>query len=128
MLIPKNLLYTIEHAWVKVNRDLVVVGITDNLQEMLEAIEQVDLPHKGDELYIGDNCVSLVHPGGFYDLPAPLTGRVTKVNPALRNNPELVQSSPYKDGWLFEMEFDEPEELEMLLDAATYTEEAEQEI
>ena len=128
MQIPKNLLYTIEHAWVKVNRDLVLVGITDNLQEMLEEIEEINLPHKGDELYIGDNCVSIVHPGGFYDLPSPLTGRVTKVNPALRNNPELAHSSPYKEGWLFEMEFDEPEELEMLLDAATYLEEAEQEI
>ncbi len=128
MLVPKNLLYTKEHAWVKVNRDLVVIGITDNLQEMLEAIEQIDLPHKGDELYIGDNCVSLVHPGGFYDLPSPLTGRVTKVNQALRNSPELAQSSPYKEGWLLEMEYDEPEELEMLLDPATYTEEAEQEL
>ncbi|HBM15890.1 MAG TPA: glycine cleavage system protein H [Lentisphaeria bacterium] len=128
MQIPKNLLYTIEHAWARKNGNTVVIGITDNLQEMLESIEEVELPHKGDELFIGDNCVSIQHPGGFYDLPAPLTGRVTRVNPAIRTSPELVQTSPYKEGWLFEMEFDDSDELEMLLDQATYIEEAEREL
>ena len=68
MHIPKNLLYTIEHAWVKVNDNLVVIGITDDLQEMLESIEAVDLPRIGDELYIGDNCITIHHTGGLYDL------------------------------------------------------------
>lgn len=128
MQVPKNLLYTVEHSWVKKNGDLVIVGITDNLQEMLESIEEVELPRKGDELFIGDNCVSIQHPGGFYDLPSPLTGRVTRVNPSLRDSPELTQASPYKEGWLFEMEYDDPDELEMLLDAASYLEEAEREL
>lgn len=126
MHIPKSLLYTIEHAWVKVNDNLVVVGITDDLQEMLESIEAVDLPRVGDELYIGDNCITIHYTRGLYDLPCPLTGRVTRINPLLRRHaPELLQASPYKDGWLFEMEIDEPDELELLLDATDYQRELE---
>ena len=58
MHIPKNLLYTTEHAWIKVHNDIVTIGITDDLQDILESIEAVDLPRKGDELYIGDNCTT----------------------------------------------------------------------
>ena len=125
MHIPKSLLYTLEHAWVKVSDNLVVIGITDDLQEILESIDAVDLPRVGDELYIGDNCATIHHSGGLYDLPCPLTGRITKVNPSLRRHPELLQASPYKDGWLFEMEIDEPDELELMLDAADYQREVE---
>lgn len=125
MHIPKDLLYTIEHAWVKVNNDIALIGITDELHDILESIEAVDLPKKGDELFIGDNSVTIHHKGGLYDLPCPLTGIVTKVNPSLRYKPELLQVSPYKDGWLFEMEIDEPDELELLLDAVVYQKEVE---
>jgi len=122
---PKNYLYSRQHAWVNVKNNIAIVGITDELQEILEFINEVDLPKKGDELEMDMECVSLNYDGGIYELSSPLTGRVTKLNNELRYNPELIHSSCYKNGWLFEMEIDEPDELEMLYSADEYEDEIE---
>ncbi|HJO92016.1 MAG TPA: glycine cleavage system protein H [Victivallales bacterium] len=123
MSIPKKLLYTKNHAWIKIQDDIAVVGITDDLQEMLQAIEDIDLPFKGDELDMDDECVTLHHGGGMYDLPTPLTGRIVKVNNKLKNNLTVLHTAPYTSGWIFEMEYDELDELDLLLSADEYSEE-----
>ena len=122
---PKKFLYTKQHAWVKVEDDVAVIGITDELQEVLEFISEVELPKKGDELEMDQECVTIDYDRGSYELPSPLTGRVTKVNKNLRDNPELLHSSCYNEGWIFEMEIDEPDELEMLYSANEYEDEIE---
>ena len=126
MDIPKKRLYTKQHAWVRVKDDIAVVGITDELQELLEFIGDVHLPKINDELEMDIECTTLNYNGGnTYDLPSPLTGRVTKINTELKHNPELIHSLCYEDGWLFEMEYDEPDELEMLYSAKEYEDEIE---
>ena len=122
---PKNFLYTKQHAWVQIKDDIAVIGITDELQEILEFIDEIDLPKKGDEIEMDMECVTLNFDGGTHDLPSPLTGCITKLNNDLRYNPELIHSSCYNKGWLFEMEYDEPDELEMLYSAAEYEDEIE---
>ena len=123
---PRNFLYTKQHAWVKVKDDIAVVGITDDLQELLEFIEEIILPKVGDEVEMELECATLNCDNGYvYDLPSPLTGRITKINEELRNTPELVHASCYEDGWLFEMEYDEPDELDMLYTANEYEDEIE---
>ena len=126
MHIPKDLLYTKEHAWVKVDDDIALIGITEELHDILELIDGIDLPRKGDELYIGDHCASIHYGGKLYDLPCPLTGRVTKVNTNLRHELGLLHYSPYDNGWIFEMEMDDIEELELLMDSSDYQRELEE--
>ena len=122
---PTNYLYTRQHTWTNIKDDIAVVGITDELQEILEFINEIDLPKKGDELEMDLECVTLNYDGGTHDLPAPLTGRVTKINNELKYSPELIHSSCYGNGWLYEMEYDEPDELEMLYSAEEYEDEIE---
>lgn len=118
---PKNLLYSKYHAWVKIKKgNTAIVGITDELQDMLESIDDIELPVENDELEMDLECTTIHYGGEMYDLPSPLTGRVIKVNNDLKKNLHLLHSSCYSKGWLFEMEYDEPEELEMLFDADQY--------
>jgi glycine cleavage system H protein len=122
---PKEYLFTRQHAWANIKDDTAIVGISDELQEILQFINEIDLPKIGDEVEMDTECVTLNYDAGTYDLPSPLTGRVTKVNNELRYNSELIHSSCYKDGWLFEMEYDELDELEMLYSAEEYEDEIE---
>jgi glycine cleavage system H protein len=121
MLLPEDLLYTKDHAWVRIEDDIAVVGVTEELLEMLDAVFEVDFPKKNDEVEMNVDCgLTLQYHGGMYDLPAPLTGRITKINNLLRHDLNILHLSCYKDGWLFEMEYDEPDEIGMLFDAEEY--------
>lgn len=125
MHVPKNLLYTKHHTWVKViNENLAVIGITEELHDIMESIDYIDMPHINDELEMELKCGTTLHyqKGQMYDVISPLTGRVTKLNYKLKKNPHLLYSSCYKEGWLFEMQFDEVDELEMLNKAEEYIE------
>ena len=120
MLFPEDLLYTKRHFWVKIEDDIAVVGVTDELLNILGAIDEIEFPRKNDELEIDIECGSLLYPGGEYEITAPLTGRITKVNNILKHDLNPVHLSCYDEGWLFEMEYDDMDELEMLLNAADY--------
>ena len=125
MNVPKNLLYTKKHAWVRLKKDVVTVGMTDELQERIESVQSVLLPSKGDELEMDHECLTIHSDSRFFDFFSPLTGRIVAVNTELKNKPELIHTSPYEDGWLFEMEYDEPDELEMLYTPNEYLHELE---
>jgi glycine cleavage system H protein len=120
MLFPDNLLYTKNHLWIRIEDDIAVVGITDELVDILGAVEEIDFPRKNDELEIDIECSGLIYPGGTYDILAPLTGRITKINNILKHDTKPLHLSCYEDGWLFEMEYDEIEELDMLLTPEEY--------
>ena len=120
---PEDLKYTVEHEWVRSTEASVVrVGITDFAQDALGDIVFVTLPTPGDEITAGTACGELESTKSVSDIYAPVTGTVAAVNPALDANPELVNSEPYGEGWMFEITVAGPDALSGLLDAAAYQE------
>ena len=119
--IPEDLKYTVEHEWVRADSGTVLrVGITDFAQDALGDIVFVTLPQAGAEIQAGEPCGELESTKSVSDIFAPVTGTVVAVNGALDANPELVNSDPYGEGWMFEVEVPGTEELDGLLDAAGY--------
>lgn len=119
--IPANLLYTKEHEWVEKLTDTSVrVGITDFAQDQLGDIVFVELPKAGASITGEESIGSVESVKTVSDIFSPLTGKVTKVNETLEGSPELVNSSPYGEGWMVEVEISGPESLEGLLTAAEY--------
>jgi glycine cleavage system H protein len=119
--VPDDLTYTAEHEWARSEPDgSVRVGITDFAQDALGDIVFVTLPQAGAEIQAGEPCGELESTKSVSDVYAPVSGTVATVNTALDANPELVNSDPYGDGWMFEVEVSGPEVLDGLLDAAGY--------
>jgi glycine cleavage system H protein len=119
---PDDLKYTSEHEWVRGPGDggSVRVGITDYAQEALGDIVYVSLPEVGAEIESGGAVGELESTKSVSDVYAPLTGTVVAVNEALDGTPELVNSDPYGEGWLFELEVADAATVDALMDAASY--------
>ena len=118
---PEELKYTAEHEWVRAgDAESVRVGITDFAQEALGDIVFVQLPEVGEKITAGEPCGELESTKSVSDLYAPVTGVVTVVNATLDATPELVNSDPYGEGWIFEVVPDDPEEVDNLLSAKEY--------
>ena len=120
MEIRDNLLYTENHEWVMVNNGVARVGITDHAQEELTDVVFVELPEEGKEFKKGDVMATLESVKSVADVYAPITGKVVKTNEKLNDEPGLINSSPYDDGWLVEMSIENNEELEKLLSPEEY--------
>ena len=118
--VPTELRYTKTHEWVKVKGNTVVVGITDHAQSELTDIVFVELPGEGKEVRKGEELCVVESVKSVSEIYAPISGKVTKVNSALEDSPEVINESPYDDGWLVELEVSEKAEIEELLDAAAY--------
>ena len=118
---PEDLKYTSEHEWVRGAGPVVEVGITDFAQDSLGDIVFVTLPEVGAAITAGTPCGELESTKSVSDLYAPVHGTVTEVNTALDANPELVNSDPYGEGWLFKVELAGGVSVDGLLDAAAYT-------
>jgi glycine cleavage system H protein len=117
---PEDLKYTAEHEWVKAGEGPVRVGITDFAQDALGDIVYVQLPEVGSAVRAGDACGELESTKSVSDLFAPVNGTVTAVNEALADQPDLVNSDPYGEGWLLDIELEDIAEVEALMDAETY--------
>lgn len=118
---PEDLRYTTDHEWVKETGERIVrIGITDFAQESLGDVVFVQLPAKGDTVAAGESCGEVESTKSVSDLYAPLDGTVTAVNGALDATPELVNSDPYGEGWMYEVELAESVDLTGLMDAAAY--------
>jgi glycine cleavage system H protein len=117
---PEDLKYTAEHEWVRGTGPVVRVGITDYAQDSLGDIVFVTLPEVGAKIEAGTACGELESTKSVSDLYAPVSGSVTEVNTALDANPELVNSDPYGEGWIFEVELAPGASVDALLDAAGY--------
>jgi len=118
---PEDLKYTPEHEWLKAGDDGPVrVGITDFAQDQLGDIVYVQLPEVGSKVRAGDPCGELESTKSVSDLFAPVNGTVTAVNEALADQPDLVNSDPYGEGWLLDLEVEDAAEVEALMDADTY--------
>ena len=119
---PDNLRYSEDHEWVKVDGDHGVVGITHHAQEALGDIVFVELPEVGDEVEQGDTAGSIESVKAVSDIYSPLSGEITEVNEALEDAPEVVNSSPYEEGWILKIKIAEPAQLDGLMDSVAYQE------
>lgn len=124
--IPSDFRYAESHEWAELQDDgLVRVGISDHAQAQLGDLVFVELPEIGTEVTRGEACAVVESVKAASDIYAPVSGEVVKVNESLQDNPELVNSDPYGDGWLFMIRPDNEEEFEDLLDADEYREQLE---
>lgn len=115
---PPRLRYTTDHEWVSVEDGLARVGITAHAQDALGDIVFVQLPAVGESVTAGAACGEVESTKSVSDLFSPVDGEVVEVNPALEDQPELVNSEPYGQGWMFVVKVvGEPQGL---LDAAEY--------
>lgn len=120
MNIPANLKYTNEHEWVRVEGDVVYVGITDYAQEQLGDIVFVDIPTVGETLNAGDTIGTIEVVKTISDIFCPISGEVLEVNDALEENPALVNQDPYGEGWLVKIKPAADSDFDALLDAEAY--------
>jgi len=122
MDIPHDLHYTIEHEWVRLKNNRATIGITDFAQGQLGDVVFVELPAEGTEL-AKENTFGVVESvKTVSDIYAPMTGKVVAVNKDLESQPELVNSDPYGQGWMIEIEFSNSSPEQSLLRADQYRE------
>ena len=122
MEIPNDLLYTIEHEWVRLKDNRAIVGITDFAQGQLGDVVFVELPAEGTKV-TKENAFGVVESvKTVSDVYAPVSGRVVAINKDLESQPELVNSDPYGKGWMVEIEFSNSNPEENLLNSDQYTE------
>ncbi len=120
--IPEDLKYTKDHEWIRMEDDFnATCGITDHAQEMLTDIVFVELPGAGMEIGQGEQVAVVESVKAVSNVYAPVSGRITEVNSALEDAPELVNSDPYGEGWLFKIEVKDKRELEQLMNADAYS-------
>jgi glycine cleavage system H protein len=118
---PQDLRYTPEHEWVRVGSDGVVrVGITAFAQDALGDVVYVSLPAVGDSLSAGDSCGEVESTKSVSDLFAPVSGDVVAVNATLDSAPELVNTDPYGEGWMYDVKLTEAGSADSLLDLEAY--------
>ena len=120
MNVPADLRYTKTHEWVRVDGRIITVGITDFAQEQLGDLTYVEPPAPKDSVEAEEEVAVVESVKAASDVYAPLSGEITAVNSALVQHPELINSDPYGEGWIFKMHPDDPSEMDMLLDADQY--------
>jgi glycine cleavage system H protein len=118
--VPAELRYTSSHEWVRVEGDLIVVGITDHAQSELGDVVFVELPSPGRVLGEGESFGTIESVKTVSELYAPVAGEVTEVNGTLTAQSELVNTDPYGAGYLLKMRVTDPDILATLLDASAY--------
>jgi glycine cleavage system H protein len=117
---PRDLRYTKTHEWVRWNGKVATVGITDFAQDQLSDLTYVELPTEGDSFSAQEEVAVVESVKAASDVYAPVSGTITAVNKALLEKPELINTDPYGEGWIFKMTVDDVSELESLLDADQY--------
>ena len=121
MVIPPDLRYTNEHEWVRVENGVGTVGITDYAQDQLGDVVYVDLPSPGKQLSQLAVFGEIESVKAVSELYAPVSGEVVESNGALADKPELINDSPYGEGWLMKLRLGDESEVEKLLTADQYS-------
>jgi glycine cleavage system H protein len=112
--------YQESHEWIRIEGDEAVIGISDYAQSELNDVVYVDLPEVGDALDQGDEFGSVESVKAASELYMPMGGEIIAINEALDEEPELVNSDPFGDGWMIRIQLADPQEAEKLLDADDY--------
>ncbi|MBN3859361.1 glycine cleavage system protein GcvH [Neisseriaceae bacterium PsAf] len=123
-LVLKHLKYVESHEWIRKEDDgTVTIGITDHAQDLLGDIVFVELPEIGTELAKDDQAGVVESVKAASDIYAPISGKVVAINENLEASPDLVNTSPYEEGWFFVLEPTNPSEMDKLLSAEVYEQE-----
>lgn len=120
-MIPEDLYYSEEHEWVRVEGDVLVIGITDFAQDQLGDIVYVDLPDVGDDVQSGAVVGELESTKSVSDVFCPVSGEVVARNESLDGASEVINSDPYGEGWLFKVRASEDDATAALLGPEQYT-------
>ncbi|MBC8286226.1 MAG: glycine cleavage system protein GcvH [Nitrospinae bacterium] len=128
MEVPKDLKYTQEHEWIRVDGKKAVIGISEFAQDQLGDIVFVELPEVGSQIDQGNPFGVVESVKTVSDLYAPASGKVTAVNKDLETSPEQINKAPYEGGWIVEIELSNEKDLESLLDADAYSEQCKNEM
>ncbi len=124
--VPSDLKYISSHEWIRIeDNGTVTIGVTDHAQELLGDVVFVELPDVDSEVALEDEIAVVESVKAASDIYAPLSGTIIEVNEDLEDSPELINSSPYDDGWMFKMQPSELSELDGLIDAESYQNEIE---
>ncbi|MFH1395222.1 MAG: glycine cleavage system protein GcvH [Candidatus Omnitrophota bacterium] len=119
-MVPQELKYTKEHEWVKFEKDEAVVGITDHAQSELGDITFVELPNKDSEVKKTEAISTIESVKAASEVYAPLSGKIIAVNEILNEKPEVINESPYTNGWICRIHVSDISEENVLLDAEAY--------
>jgi len=120
MTVPAELKYTVEHEWIRVEGDEIVVGVTEFAQGELGDVVFIEIETEGETLSKGDTFGTIEAVKTVSDLYMPVDGEVVKVNPALEDTPELVNSEPFEGGWMIRIKLGDPSQLDDLMTAEAY--------
>ncbi|MBW8054544.1 MAG: glycine cleavage system protein GcvH [Nitrospira sp.] len=125
---PENLKYAKTHEWARLEDDgTITVGISDHAQELLGDLVFMELPEAGTSVSAGKECAVVESVKAASDVYAPVSGEITETNAALADSPEIVNSDPYGEGWLFRIKPSDAGELDLMLDAKAYEQAAAEE-
>ena len=114
--------YTKDHEWVRLDGDIVTIGITDHAQQQLGELAFIELPALEREVAAGEACAVVESVKAASDVYAPLSGRVAEINETIVEDPEIVNNDAEGEGWFFRLELDDPEVFETLMDQDAYDE------
>ena len=121
MNVPNELRYTKTHEWVRLDKNgVATIGITDFAQEQLGDLTYVELPGVGDNVEAQSEVAVVESVKAAADIYAPVAGTIAEINKKLEEQPELINSDPFGDGWIYKLRPDDPSEIDMLLDADAY--------
>ncbi len=115
-----GLKYTESHEWLKVQEDTAIIGITDHAQAELTDVVFVELPEVGKEIKKGEELCVVESVKSVSEIYSPISGNVVDVNKKLDDSPEVINESPYDDGWLVKLEIEDKSEIDSLLDVKSY--------
>ena len=119
---PQNLKYTKEHEWVKIDDDILMVGITDHAQSELGDIIFIEFPDLNKMISKDEPFGTIEAVKTVADLFAPVSGKIIEINQDLEDNPEIVNSDPYGQGWIVKITDFDKSQLDALLDSNNYEE------
>ncbi|MCW8858500.1 MAG: glycine cleavage system protein GcvH [Deltaproteobacteria bacterium] len=119
---PDELKYTEDHEWILMEEEVATIGITDFAQEQLGDVVFVELPEVGDILEAGKSFGVVESVKAVSDVYAPVSGEVVEINEELPDEPEVLNNSPYEDGWMIKLKLSEAIALEGFMDATAYQE------
>lgn len=118
--IPDDLLYTKDHEWIRVEKKVGVIGITDYAQKKLREVIYVELPNVNTKVKQKETLATVESVKATSDIYAPVSGKIVEVNLRLADSPELLNESPYEDGWIAKIEISDEKELDNLMEADEY--------
>ncbi len=119
---PKELKYAESHEWIKIEGNIATIGISDYAQSELGDIVFVELPEVGDAVSKGESCGTIEAVKTVSDINSPVSGEVVEINEALEDEPTLVNTDCYGEGWIIKVKVEDDSELDELLDADAYEE------